>query len=128
VQAGGKQNNPPAGNSGLYGKQKVSGGVKFSSHWLVRRTIRQRHKIIHKTTKELMELYLNSRCVFTASYLIKQRDNFTVAFILWHIWSKQELWSRKSRPLLGNGSANTPVARQRLVAARDRDDYDITQH
>jgi hypothetical protein len=32
--------------------------------------------------------------------------------ILWHIFSKQELWSRESPPLLGNGSVNTFIARQ----------------
>jgi hypothetical protein len=34
--------------------------------------------------------------------------------ILWHICSRQELWSRQRQPLLRNGSANTPVARQQI--------------
>jgi hypothetical protein len=34
--------------------------------------------------------------------------------ILWHICSKEELWSQQRRPLLGNGYVNTLVARQWL--------------
>jgi hypothetical protein len=36
------------------------------------------------------------------------------ASILWHVCWKPELWSHQRQPLLGNGSVNTPVARQRL--------------
>jgi hypothetical protein len=34
---------------------------------------------------------------------------------LWHICLKQWLWSQQRQPLLGNGSANTPVASQHLL-------------
>jgi hypothetical protein len=42
-----------------------------------------------------------SRC--TASHKFK--------LIMWHVCWKPELWNRQRQPLLGNGSANTPVAR-----------------
>jgi hypothetical protein len=32
--------------------------------------------------------------------------------ILWHICSKQELWSQQKQTLLQNGSANIPVTRE----------------
>jgi hypothetical protein len=32
--------------------------------------------------------------------------------ILWHIYSRQELWSQQIQPLLGNRSENTPVVMQ----------------
>jgi hypothetical protein len=36
-----------------------------------------------------------------------------VVLLLWHICSRQEPWNQR-QPLLGNGSANNPVARQQL--------------
>jgi hypothetical protein len=45
-------------------------------------------------------------------------------WMLWHVCPKPELWSQQRQPLLWNGSANTPVARQWLssrhvIAATD---------
>jgi hypothetical protein len=34
--------------------------------------------------------------------------------LLWHIFSSQELQSQQRQPLLGNGSANMPTARQQI--------------
>jgi hypothetical protein len=34
-----------------------------------------------------------------------------ILFILWHVRWKPELWSQQRKPLLGNGSANTSIAR-----------------
>jgi hypothetical protein len=33
---------------------------------------------------------------------------------LWHICSRQELWSQLKQPLLGNSSINMPIARQQI--------------
>jgi hypothetical protein len=38
--------------------------------------------------------------------------------LLWHICSRQELWSQQRQPLLGNDSENMPVARQQLRNTR----------
>jgi hypothetical protein len=43
--------------------------------------------------------------------------NFCISlyiYVLWHIFSKQELWYQYGRSVLGNGSANTSIARQCL--------------
>jgi hypothetical protein len=49
-----------------------------------------------------------SKKVFGSSLILAT----SCVFVLWHICSRQELWSQQKHALLGKGSANTPVARQ----------------
>jgi hypothetical protein len=55
--------------------------------------------------------------VWTSTRIVhmkKLKLNFWSLNILWHTCSRQELWSQQRQPLLGNGSANTPFARQQI--------------
>jgi hypothetical protein len=42
------------------------------------------------------------------------RTNSLKEGAMWHIYWKPELWNQQRRPLLGNGSATTSIARQQL--------------
>jgi hypothetical protein len=45
--------------------------------------------------------------------------------IMWHICSRQELWSQQRWPLLGNGSANTSIARQQLCNVQQSSNLEV---
>jgi hypothetical protein len=51
----------------------------------------------------------------TGDYSILDNDMAVIRTnILWHIGSKPEVCNQQGQPLLGNGSVNTSIARQRL--------------
>jgi hypothetical protein len=45
--------------------------------------------------------------------------------MLWHICWRQELLSQQRKPLLGNGSANMPIARQQLHNTQEWNNWEV---
>jgi hypothetical protein len=68
--------------------------------------------LLHDT--HLMHMYFILGMWFPHAHFQPLKQEMLYAYILWHICSRQELWSQQRELLVGNSSANMPVAKWQI--------------